>query len=570
MSGQLDRLLDQGPARFRFAARARLACWLFALAIAPVIVRGQEKQDRAVPPSSGAALYNGIVRPSPWPPRTDSYPHEPVEPPYLVSPPEVIDIDVGRQLFVDDFLTDQTTLHRTYHQATYYEENPVLKPDRPWETETEPNPTAMVFSDGVWYDAQDRLFKMWYMAGYVAGTAYATSHDGIHWDKPALDVTAGTNLVQHGRRDSGTVWLDLGAADPGERYKMTLWQSGALSLSVSPDGIHWSEPVQSGPVGDRTTFFYNPFLGRWVFSLRYGESPFGRVRRYWEAEDFLAGAGWKPDEPVRWVAADNADPKRDDLKVQPQLYNLDCVAYESLLVGLFSIWRGQPGERAKPNEVCLGFSRDGFHWHRPDRRAFIPVSEHYGDWNWGNVQSAGGGCLVVGDRLYFYVSGRAGIPGKRDSGVCSTGLAFLRRDGFASMDAEDDPGTLTTRPLRFHGKHLFVNADVDGGELRVEVLDADGKVAPPFSRESCTPIRADDTLQAVEWKGTGDLAAVAGKPVRFRFTLRNGRLYSFWVSPERSGASHGYVAAGGPGLAGPTDTAGGAVSSFRSAPRKDD
>jgi len=48
-------------------------------------------------------------------------------------------------------------------------------------------------------------------------------------------------------------------------------------------------------------------------------------------------------------------------------------------------------DRAKPNEVCVGFSRDGFHWHRPDREAFIPVSENYGDWNWGNVQSAGGG-----------------------------------------------------------------------------------------------------------------------------------------------------------------------------------
>ena len=41
-----------------------------------------------------------------------------------------------------------------------------------------------------------------------------------------------------------------------------------------------------------------------------------------------------------------------------------------------------------------------------------------------------------------------------------------------------------------------------------------------------------------------------------RFTLRRGRLYAFWVSPERSGASHGYVAAGGPGFTGPTDTVG--------------
>jgi hypothetical protein len=36
--------------------------------------------------------------------------------------------------------------------------------------------------------------------------------------------------------------------------------------------------------------------------------------------------------------------------------------------------------------------------------------------------------------------------------------------------------------------------------------------------------------------------------VRFRFTLTNGKLYAFWVSPETTGASHGYVAAGGPGI----------------------
>jgi hypothetical protein len=234
--------------------------------------------------------------------------------------------------------------------------------------------------------------------------------------------------------------------------------------------------------------------------------------------------------------------------VTPQLYNLDAVAYESLLLGLFTIWPGQPNDRAKPNYVCLGFSRDGFHWHRPDRRPFIGVSENYGDWNWGNVQSAGGGCLVVGDRLYFYVSGRAGVRGSSASGVCSTGLATLRRDGFASMDGGLTEGTLTTRCVRFNGKYLFVNVDSDAGECRAEVLDETGQLMAPFSRDNCLPISADKTLQSVSWKGASDLAAVGDKPVKFRFYLRNGQLYAFWVSPDRSGASHGYVAAGGPGL----------------------
>ncbi len=32
--------------------------------------------------------------------------------------------------------------------------------------------------------------------------------------------------------------------------------------------------------------------------------------------------------------------------------------------------------------------------------------------------------------------------------------------------------------------------------------------------------------------------------------------YSFWVSLDKTGASHGYVAAGGPGFDGPIDTLG--------------
>ena len=87
------------------------------------------------------------------------------------------------------------------------------------------------------------------------------------------------------------------------------------------------------------------------------------------------------------------------------------------------------------------------------------------------------------------------------------------------------------------------------------MLDGRGQVVRGLGRADCLPVRADRTLQAVRWQG-GDLAKVAGQPVKFRFHLKAGRLYAFWVSPGESGASHGYVAAGGPGFTGPTDTVG--------------
>lgn len=286
-----------------------------------------------------------------------------------------------------------------------------------------------------------------------------------------------------------------------------------------------------------------------------------RARRYWEVKDLVNGPQWSAiSDPILWLASDKLDPPREDLQVEPQLYNFDAIAYESLMLGLFSIWRGDtniPPGRPKPNSIFVGFSRDGFHFDRPDRRPFIPVSEKKGDWNWGNVQSAGGCCLVVGDQLWFYFSGRAGSDdGKSRDGNGGTGIAVLRRDGFASMQAGTGAGILTTRPVTFRGRHLFVNASAAEGELRAEALDQAGQVIAPFTAENCEPIRADITRAEIRWKGAEDLSAIAGKLVRFRFTLRKGEIYAFWVSSDRNGASGGYIAAGGPSFDGPTDNTG--------------
>jgi len=507
----------------------------------------------------GEALYNGIVLPSLWPPQPATWPHpEPVAPPYLVSPPSVISIDVGRQLFVDNFLIEETTLQRTFHLAEYYHSNPVLQPDQPWESK-DGLAEAMAFSDGVWFDPKDNLFKVWYVSGKESCTCYATSTDGIHWDKPALDVEPPSNIVLRQARDSATVWLDLDEKNPQRRFKMVLFamdgveRNKPLELRHSPDGIHWS-PVIAGNgypdrsiTMDRTTVFYNPFRGRWVLSLRdWDEGPqrTARCRYYVETPDLEPlDTLWQDKSTLsKWASADRLDQLPGTSFAQ--LYNLDAVAYESLLLGAFSINTANADSqtgRPKINQVKLGYSRDGFHWHRPDRRVFLPVSETTNAWNWGNVQSVGGVCLVVGERLYFYVSGRTGRTN-------TVGLAFLRRDGFASMDAGAQEGTLTTRPVCFSGKHLFVNVDDPTGELRVEILSLAGQVVAPFNSGTCVPVTADQTSHMVLWKGVNDLSSLVNQPVRFRFHLKNGRLYAFWVSLEPSGASRGYVAAGGPGF----------------------
>lgn len=542
---------------------------------------------------AGEVLYNGIELPAGWPPAHGELTREPLAtPPYLLAPPAIIPIDVGRQLFVDDFLIEQTSLERVFHRPIYHPASPVLVPDKEWEGKGR-RARAACFSDGVWFDPQDKRFKMWYWASASSenplcyDTCLATSQDGLRWEKPVFDVVPGSNIVLRDeeplRRNSCTAWLDLAERDPQRRYKMfrvvqedfveggRKQHANRIRISFSSDGIHWRLGADTDNTGDRTTVFRNAFRSVWVFGLRDGGKEVSRCRSYAEFADALPGPKWSAANrgrgKVLWVGADKLDPDRHDLNlrrvperpwdlVPSQLYNLDANAYESVLLGLFSIWRGHPLDRPKINEICVGFSRDGFHWTRPDRRAFCPVSERKEDWNWGNLQSAGGCCLVVGDKLYFYVGAVSGKSANWHPDPSNVGLAVLRRDGFASMDAKEREGTLTTRPVKFGGRNLFVNLAAAGGELRVEVLDPHDKVVAPFSRENCVAVQADRTLHRVAWKGAEDLSALAGQPVKFRFLLKKGSLYSFWISADASGASHGYVAAGGPGFTEVTDTVG--------------
>lgn len=533
-------------------------------------------------------LYNGIILPGSWPPnRQVSEKPQSMPIPYLKNPPEVIPIDLGRHLLIDDFLIEKTDASRTFYYPVYYNDNPILKPDKPWEYNDLGHPYAAPFSDGVWFDELDGKFKLWYAAGggklhkreKGCVTCYAESSDGIHWIKPELDIVAGTNIVDQEVRDSNTVWLDREEEDKQKRYKLFnvekryhlfcstySWQ---MVLKYSPDGIHWSQGIaQSGAIGDRSTVFYNPFRHRWIWSLRFNTRRglvIGRERAYLEQQDPELGTSLAHDVQnpvfdrfiVYWFGPDEHEPRNPDPafgNIQPSIYNHDAIAYESLLVGFFSVWQGPENnvcERLgiqKRNEVLAGYSRDGFHWHRPDHHRFLELNtEENESWNHGNMQSVAGSPLIVGDRLYFYVSGRRLNNIFWDSWT-STGLAILRRDGFSSMGAKAEEKTLETRKIRFSGCHLFVNVDAVRGQLRMEVLDERSEVVEGYSKEECNSLTTNTTKSAIHWKRKNNLAELSGKTIKLKFYLRNASLFSFWVSEFESGESGGYTAGGGPGL----------------------
>ncbi len=541
---------------------------------------------------NGEVLYNGITIPRQWPPNYKPnkegkwWPDgkRPMPVPYLKNKPSVINISVGRQLFVDDFLISKGDFDREYHQPKKYKGNPVLKV----ETKLEKGKFgingmagAAPKDGGVWWNPDKQQFEVWYETGWCGPYAFATSKDGLKWERPNLNIYNEPNQVfpDNMHPDSGGVVLDYQSADPKQRYKMFNRGGGDFfdrcKVWTSPDGIHWSEPTRGGVMGDRSTMFYNPFRKKWVYSLRWGipQSKAGRARSYVEANDFVSGSRWAPEDVVYWLGTDELDPMRPEIKDshRPQLYNFNAVAYESIMLGFYEILWGPDNDtcaqRGHPKFTGLNFaySRDGFHWSRPDRRPAIDSERTFEKWDNGYVQSVGGLCTIHDDTLYIYYIAFSGdknntfdpkTTGKSSmlSGMyhgSAMGVAFLRRDGFVSINSKKDkPAEILTEPVIFAGSYLFANIDAPKGALYAEVVDMNGKVIAPFSFANCIPAKGDNTRARISWKGVGknDLARLANTPVRFRFKMENGKFYSFWVSVANNGRSDGYVGGGGKGF----------------------
>ncbi len=112
------------------------------------------------------------------------------------------------------------------------------------------------------------------------------------------------------------------------------------------------------------------------------------------------------------------------------------------------------------------------------------------------------------------------------------GLATLRLDGFVSLSAAGNPGTVTTKTFLLPGGSLFVNADVRG-ELRAELLDSEGRILAGYSAEDCVPIRIDGIRQMIRWDRAIQLDSLQSWAVRLRFHIRDTDLYAFWFQRSR-------------------------------------
>ena len=483
-----------------------------------------------------------------------------------------LSISSARQLFINDHIIESLDgVVKKLNQPAKHLDNPVLpmvpKTQKSWNT------GMPVSFSSVLFEENEQLFRMWYslhtrgQGDEESVLCYATSTDGIAWQKPVLGICQfrGTNqnniVMNHSGLASG-VFRDQCESDPGKRYKMLhMWHDYKVYASYSAEGLRWNAYNQSQPVlfvppghDSQMIAWWDKGLHKYVAIVRDRTGRIKEVRKRL-VSDPVARLGWRKlwdtdgnrspenhsirrvgqavsDNFINWtdyrcvLSADSDDPLNQD-----QFYNMEVFLYEGLRIGLMTVFSYDPDYCR--GAVQLTYSCDGRNWHRAaNRDVFLPLSQHPGDFDWGSIYPLQAP-VVIGDEIWIYYTGH-GIDHNHQAHPNVTGfpngigLAKLRLDGFVSIDAAAAEGTLTTRPFVFGGSRLFINADAKLGHLLVEILDADGNPLAGFSKHDCDVVNVDRIRQTITWNGKSDLMHLAGSAIKLKFHLKNAKLFSFW------------------------------------------
>lgn len=474
-----------------------------------------------------------------------------------------------KQLFVDDLMIrSKQALTRVVHPARK-REHPVLSADMPWEGREEggvKDKRVNIYGT-VLRDEKTGTFRMWYAD--PGQTLYATSKDGVEWERPILKI-AGENNVTNLHLHSNSIIEDKFETDPQKRYKAVGNASKGVDdaklqrlkdkfelvdwyrdkdhrlyyAASSPDGLRWKidpEPILLGC--DTITLSQDPVTGEYLaFHKRQGDPRVVGIRQV-----FLSVSKdmehWSEPQPV--VVADEMD-NRATRKLKggtySEFYNLSAFPYAGQWLGFATHFRrveppsalfgndevdGRKRSATGIIDVQLVHSRDGRHWHRcSDRNPVIPLGPHAYDA--GSIFGLCNSPVIVGDEMWMYYTAvttpHGGLTPEKQQSIA---LASWRIDGLASLQAKEKPGTLETHEFIPEGKSLLVNADVKNGRLMVEVLDAAGKTFKGYEKESSLIQNQDSVKLQIKWPNAAALPA--GVPIRLRFHLENGDLYSYLI-----------------------------------------
>ena len=439
----------------------------------------------------------------------------------------------------------------------------------------------------VLYDAG--VYRLWYTAGSCV--LYAQSSDGIHWEKPNLQLAqpgsdtnapSPPNLVL-GRGVGGVkggthglmVFVDP-KAGPGERFKLVANPDefgSLLQIFSSPDGLHWKHAftnvityntaVKPHHLDSQNVIFWDDRIEKYVAYFRKNmREPGSQGRTVARAESTNLSYFAKVDDCPMVMQADPQHVVQSGLPKKERIALLDVYtsgtikypwAEDAYLMfpteyyhyaGQIAEFRKEAPVNAGVLDTCFATSRDGINWQRYDHRPWVGLGMK-GEFDSKRIYMVYGVVPATNDReLYMYYLGTSATHGwdRNDQNnrlltaaeVAPTGPAaisrvVLRRDGFVSVRAAFAGGEFTTPVLRFAGEQLLLNVDTSAcGEMRVELLDEQGQPIPNYTLQDCDLVHtANEINRVVKWKGESAVKDLAGKPVRLHFVMRDLDLYAF-------------------------------------------
>lgn len=459
-------------------------------------------------------------------------------------------------LFADDSgVASSSGVIRTVHPART-RSAPVMEPELPWE-----GSRVYVYGSVYFDDSADQL-SLWYLGhpdldangqpplvrGFRKGKGdmdlFATSKDGLHWERPALGLhsfqgSTANNIIFD--LHSPSVLLDKRDTDPARRYKMLGSSSGKYYASISRDGLKWTRYPDDKPIlnsSDNISLAQDAATGDYLAYHRQPSAEHGRCVSLSRCHDFKT---WSAPELVFAAdAEDNAWVKNPGERTE--VNNMSVFPHAAGFIGLPTMFRVLGKDRPKgiltpgqsPTDgivdVQLVTSADGRTWQRTHPRMPVIPRGAPGAFDAGTILGVSSTCVHVRDETWVYytaltTSHGAPIPPKR----ITIGRAEWRRHGFVSLDCGEQ-GRVETKPLQLEGPELVINADATGGEVRVALLEADGKAIPGFTLEESEPLQTNATQWHARWHhGT---TAPVDRPVRVVLQMKQVRLYS--VSSEGS------------------------------------
>lgn len=488
----------------------------------------------------------------------------------------MIKIEKGLVPFWDDYMIDRQNTDAVLSVNKPEKKDVVMLFDQPWDGDS--NDFFTIVKD-------DGFYRMYYETwsffdkSYTEGinVCYAESKDGIHWERPNLNMcefrgNTNNNIIMTGIYDNIVVMKDENPGClPQHRYK-ALMSCGdvtgfvnddpgksrkGLICMVSADGIHfenYSVVSQGYDYDSQNSLHWNPHTNKYYCYFRcfnkkpeQPDSVFNETNvrgiMVSESEDFF---NWTTPVPLDFGGREDYPLYTNCVMAYPfdtRYYigfptrYVERKKWTANYDRLCGVDRRKKRMTTEPNigEVNqrYGFvltdcvfmsSRDNYKWYRFDEACITPGIEYEGNWVYGDCYPAIGGIVETSssfdgepNELSMYVFNHHWMPEK-----VQLVRYVYRRDGFASIKADYSGKTLQTPVFQFDASTLKLNFRTSArGCIYLDVLDEKGKVIDGYS--TCE-IFGDTLDRVIDFeKPLGDLQ---GKAVCFRFTMRDAEIYA--------------------------------------------